>query len=302
MGLATARGDKVGVTILKDVSLKPYNTLRLEATASLMAFPHNETGLESLLKEYQDTKNIIVIGKGANILLSKSFYDDSTLFVNLRLMNNMELNDGSLKAECGVTLSELTWFAIENDISGFEFLEDIPGTIGGALIMNAGTYKDYISNLVETVKYFDYNSKCIIEREVNEKDFARRSSYWMNNKSIIISCSFKAEKGDYISSLDKVLKTKKDRFVKQPRNYPSAGSVFVRPKKDLKDLVVWELIDKVGLRGYSKNGASFSEKHPGFIINNGGAKYEDVQYLIRLAQERVKEEFDVQLRVEWRII
>lgn len=302
MGLSKRRGEKVDATILKNVSLKPYNTLRLEAIASLMAFPHNESGIEALINKYIHDKKIIVIGKGANLLLSRNYYDENTLFVNLRLMNSIELKNDVLKVECGATLSELSWFAIENSISGYEFLEDIPGTIGGALIMNAGTYKNYIGDLVKTVRYFDIKSNCIIEREITENDFSRRSSFWMNNETIIISCSLKSEKGNYMDSLNKVLEAKRDRFLKQPRNYPSAGSVFVRPQKDLGDMVVWELIDKVGLRGYSRNGASFSQKHPGFIVNTGEAKYEDIQYLIQLAQKRVKETFDLELRIELRII
>lgn len=302
MDLIKNRGDNMDVTILRDVSLERYNTLKIESTASLMAFPHNEGGIVALLNKYKDNKEIIVIGKGANLLLSKSYYDDNKLFINLRLMNNLVFKDNEFLVECGATLSELSWFAIEKSIKGFEFLEDIPGTIGGALIMNAGTYKNYISDLVKSVRYYDFETNSIIERKVSDGDFSRRSSFWMNNKSIIISCKFKASSGDYINSLDKVLETKKDRFLKQPRNFPSAGSVFVRPKKDLEDLVVWELIDKVGLRGYSRNGAAFSEKHPGFIINKGGAKYKDVMYLIQLAQKIVKDMFDVDLSIEWKVI
>lgn len=302
MDLSDKKDANSDFTLLRNVSLKSYNTLRLESVASLMAFPHNEIGIESLVNKYRDHKKIVIIGKGANLLLSKTYYNEDTIFVNLRLMNNIALENGTISANCGATLSELAWFTVENSICDFEFLEDIPGTIGGALIMNAGTYKNYISDLVKTIKYYDFNSNSIIDRVVNKDDFSRRSSFWMNNESVIISCSFKAEKGDYKNSLDRILETKKDRFLKQPRNYPSAGSVFIRPKKDLGDLVVWKLIDRVGLRGYSKNGASFSEKHPGFIINNGGAKYEDIQYLIQLAQERVKNIFDVDLKIEWRII
>jgi UDP-N-acetylmuramate dehydrogenase len=292
----------VDVTIIRNVSLVPYNTLRLESTASLMAFPHTEDGLFGLITEYLHTKKIVIIGKGANILLSRRYYDESVLFISLKMMNNIRLIDDNIQAECGATLSELTWYSIENSIEGFEFLEDIPGTIGGAILMNAGTYKDYISQLVISVRYIDLGLGEIVERTVGESDFSRRNSFWMNNDSILVSCKFKANKGDYIESLEKVINVKRNRFLKQPRNFPNAGSVFVRPKKDLGDLVVWELIDKVGLRGYRHNGASFSEKHPGFIVNNGDAKYEDIMYLIYTAQKRVKDMFDVDLTVEWRTI
>jgi len=90
--------------------------------------------------------------------------------------------------------------------------------------------------------------------------------------------------------------------MKQPRNYPSAGSVFVRPEKDLKEYVVWELIDEVGLRGYAINGCCFSAKHPGFIVNTGGAEYDDIMRLVRIAKEKVFEKFDVELNMEWKII
>lgn len=302
MDLDMRSNDNSNATILRDVSLEQYNTLRLKAVASLMAFPHNECGIVYLINKYRKQKKIIIIGKGSNILLSKEYYNEDTLFINLALMNKIELFDDKIFTNCGATLSELSWFAIEKGIKGFEFLEDIPGTIGGALIMNAGTYRNYIADLVTSVKYYDFSTNNIVNREIDEDDFSRRSSYWMKNESIIIACSFRAEKGNYIDSLEKVLETKKDRFLKQPRNYPSAGSVFVRPKKDLGDLVAWELIDKVGLRGFSRNGAAYSDKHPGFIINKGDATYDDILYLIKLAQERVKNEFNVDLRVEWRII
>lgn len=289
-------------TILRNVPLRQYNTLRLESIASLMALPHNEKGLLELINRYEKSKRIIIIGKGANILFSKTMYDEDVLFINLRLMNNILIREELIKIESGATLSELAWFTVENDIKNYEFLEDIPGTVGGAILMNAGTYKNYIGDLVKSVRYYDYDEKKVIDRKIREDDFARRNSYWMKHKSIIISCQFAIEKGDYINSLDEILEIKKQRFLKQPRNFPSAGSVFVRPKKDLGDLVVWELLDKVGLRGFSKNGAAFSDKHPGFIVNIGGARYEDIIYLVELAKEKVMDEFNVELKMEWKTI
>lgn len=290
------------VTVLTDVSLRPYNTLRLEATAALMVYPHSIDGLVQLMEKYQDEKEIVIIGKGSNTLFKEDYYSDDILFLNLKMMDQMEVTDDEITVECGATLSDLVWFGIENSRVGFEFMEDIPGTVGGAILMNAGTYRNYIGDLITSVTYYDYETKKIITREKQEMDFGRRRSYWSNKQTVLLSCTLKAQRGDYLHSLEEVQRVKKDRFMKQPRNFPSAGSVFVRPKVDLKDMVVWELLDKVGLRGYGHGGAAFSEKHPGFIINLGNATYDDVNSLIQLAKEKVSIEFNIDLSVEWKFV
>lgn len=289
-------------TVLKDVSLKPYNSLRLEAKAALMVYPHTVDGLIQVMKESQGRKEIIIIGKGSNTLFKQAYYGEDRLFLNLKMLDFMEIQSDELYVECGATLSDLVWFGIENSRVGFEFMEDIPGTVGGAILMNAGTYRNYIGDLITSVTYYDFKTQSVITRPKQATDFGRRQSFWSDKQTILLSCTLKAQRGDYLESLDEVQRIKKDRFSKQPRNFPSAGSVFVRPKVDLKDMVVWELLDKVGLRGLSHGNAAFSEKHPGFIINLGDATYEDIHYLIRLAQERVKTEFDVDLTVEWKMV
>lgn len=294
--------DTLDATLLKNVSLKPYNSLRLEANAALMVFPHSFEGVVQVMNEYQNAKKIVIIGKGSNTLFQKKSYDESYLFVNLKLLDYMTVHEDEITVECGATLSELVWFGIENSRVGYEFMEDIPGTVGGAILMNAGTYRNYIGDLITSVTYYDFKTMSIITRKKQATDFGRRQSYWSNKDTILLSCTLTAERGDYLESLEEVQRVKLDRFKKQPRNFPSAGSVFVRPKVDLKDMVVWELLDKVGLRGYSHNGAAFSEKHPGFIINLGDASYEDIKYLIDLAKERVMDKFDVELTVEWKMV
>lgn len=289
-------------TLLTDVSLKPYNSLRLDAKAALMIYPHSVDGLLQVMKEYQGKKEIVIIGKGSNTLFKEVYYDEHLLFVNLKMLDFMEIRDDELYVECGATLSDLVWFGIENSRVGYEFMEDIPGTVGGAILMNAGTYRNYIGDWIKSVTYYDFETQEIITREKQPTDFGRRQSFWTGKSSILLSCTLVAQRGEYLESLEEVQRIKKDRFMKQPRNFPSAGSVFVRPKVDLKDMVVWELLDKVGLRGYSYGGAAFSEKHPGFIINLGKATYTDINHLIQLAQQRVKSEFNVDLTVEWKKI
>lgn len=290
-------------TILRDVSLTPYNSFKLDATASMMAYPHNNEGLIDLIESYKDTKEIIILGKGSNIIFSKKIYSDDYLFINLKLMDNIQMDNAqTINVQSGAKMSDLVWFAIENNIKGLEFLEDIPGTVGGGIIMNAGTYRNTIGDFIKSITYYDLGKNEIITREIREGDFEKRKSYWSKNKSIVLSAVLEAEQGDYVESLRITMQEKEKRFLKQPRNYPSAGSVFVRPEKDLKEHVVWELLDEVGLRGYTINGCAFSEKHPGFIINLGCGTYEDIMELVKIAKERVLEKFDVELNMEWKII
>lgn len=289
-------------TLLREVSLKPYNSLRLESTAALMVFPHSINGLVEVMEKYQDEKEIFVIGKGSNTLFKQTYYSEEYLFLNLKLLDNMEVNNDEIFVECGATLSDLVWFGIENSRVGYEFMEDIPGTVGGAILMNAGTYRNYIGDLITSVTYYDMEENQVKTRKKQEGDFGRRRSFWSGKNTILLSCTLIAERGEYLEALEEVQRIKKNRFMKQPRNFPSAGSVFVRPKVDLKDMVVWELLDKVGLRGYSQGGAAFSEKHPGFIINIGDATYDDIIFLIELAQTKVWNEFNVDLTVEWKMI
>ena len=286
---------------INNCSLKQYNTLKLEAKAALMVLPINMTGVQEIFQKYKEYK-IIILGRGSNILLSKDYYDESYVFINFKLMDSIEYRNGQIFIETGASLSSLSWYAVENNIKGFEFLEDVPGSVGGAIIMNAGTYEDTIGQLTEEVTYYDKVQNEIITDKVIEGDFGRRQSKWANDNIVVISCVLRAETGDYMESLEKLLEIKKKRYLKQPRNYPNAGSVFKRPSLDGVDYYVWKLFEELGLRGYRKNGAMISDKHPGFIVNTGDANYEDILFLINLAKDKVKLEFGITLELEWKVI
>lgn len=290
-------------TSVYNISLKSYNTLKLEAKAYQMVFPFNYRGVQEIYEENNKNKEIIIIGKGSNILLSKEYYDESYIFLNFKLMDNIEIIENQVYVESGATLSNLSWFTLENNIKGYEFLEDVPGSIGGAIVMNAGTYEDTIGQMVISVTYYDIKNNCIRTDKVNySEDFGRRQSKWTSEGIVILSCELKKQAGDYIETLDKLLEIKKRRYMKQPRNYPNAGSVFKRPTKNGEDFYVWELITDVGLRGYKKNDAMISDKHPGFIVNIGNAKFDDIKYLIDLSKEKIMNNFGVELELEWKIL
>lgn len=288
--------------MMHNISLKRYNTLRLDSYAELCVYPFNEKGVKEIFTKFKKQK-IIIIGRGSNLLLSQKYYDEDYVFLNLKLMDEIFINvNGSLHADAGATLSSLAWFALENNVAGFEFLEDIPGTVGGAIIMNAGTYKDNISQLILSITYYDILNDIIVNKKVSTTDFLTRKSKWSNGNYLILSCELLVKQGDYIKSLENLLAIKMDRYLKQPRNFPNAGSVFKRPKIDGKEVQVWKLINDCGLCGLTMNGAMISHKHTGFIINKGNATYEDIIFLIKTTKLKVKEKYNIELELEWKII
>ena len=219
-------------------------------------------------------------------------------------MNDIYFKDNTIYAETGVTLSELSWFALEKGVQGFEFLEDVPGSVGGATIMNAGTYQDMIGDILSTVTYYSTKLNKVLTDEVQESFFGKRYSIWGDRGDIILSASFEIQEriADYESILNKLLENKKTRYMKQPRDYPNAGSVFKRPYKNGKGYYVWKLFEGCNLRGYQIGSAMISDKHPGFIVNLDDATPEDILSLLDVAQTRVKTKYGINLELEWKII
>lgn len=289
--------------IIDDCSLKKYNTLRIESKAKVVVFPLNSYGVQEVYEKYTD-KKIVILGNGSNILFSKQYYNEDYIFMSFKHMNDIYFKDDTIYAETGVTLSELSWFALEKGIQGFEFLEDVPGSVGGATIMNAGTYQDMIGDILTTVTYYSTRHNKIITEQVQEEFFGKRYSIWGERGDIIVSVSFQIQNRitDYESILDKLLENKKTRYMKQPRDYPNAGSVFKRPQKDGESYYVWKLFEGCNLRGFQIGSAMISDKHPGFIVNIDNATPEDILSLLDVAQTRVKSKYDIDLELEWKII
>lgn len=279
--------------IEENISLKKYTTYKVGGKARCVVYPKNVDKLVKLIKLLnQNNIKYKIIGNGSNLLFSDKDYDG--ILIKLVDFDDIEINDNRIKVGAGYSLMKLSRIAMKNSLTGLEFAAGIPGTVGGAVFMNAGAYKSDMGYIVKSVKVLtpDYR---IIELENRELDFHYRTSYLKKHpKYICLEAVIKLENGSR-SAIENLMKERlKRRMSSQPLNYPSAGSVFRNPK----DMFAGELIENLGLKGMKHNGAMISDKHANFIVNTGNAKSEDIKYLIDYAYNKVKEKYNVEMVVE----
>lgn len=292
--------DLINYAIRHDVDLSAYNSFGLHAKARTVIYPFNSQGVADAYMANND-KKIVILGNGTNVLFTKREYTDEYVFISMRLLDSIKIDNGRIVADAGVSLSKLVWFSVERGIVGFEFLEDIPGSVGGAVIMNAGTYSDNIAQLIESVSYFDLDSMSIVDVPKEDLGFNTRESFLSTGNKVVTKVAFLSRQRndeEYMNSVNQILEIKRNRYTKQPRNYPSAGSVFKRPVHNGKQEEVWRLVNDVGLRGYKIGDAEISHKHTGFIVNLGEATYDDIENLIRIIKERVFAAYSINLEEE----
>ena len=274
----------------------------LQAYADTVFIPFETDGVIELLSDYS-VKEPIILGKGSNVIFSKDRYD--TPFILTDFLKNIDSNNNYIVSECGVSLSQLSWFALANSVTGFEFLEDIPGSVGGGLYMNAGTYDNCIGNSVHSVIIYDFiegRTKELMKGDLSPF-WGRRNSFFQHNPCFIIQCTLEANtRANYETILSLMLDLKKKRYLKQPRNFPNAGSVFKRPYINGEPKYIWQLFDAANLRGYRIGDAQVSEKHPGFIVNSGNATGKDIIELMNHCKMVIKTRFGIQIEEEWKII
>ena len=200
-----------------------------------------------------------------------------------------------LIAECGVPITLCAAAAQKASLEGMEFAYGIPGSCGGAVVMNAGAYGGSMSDVIESTLCYDCESGKLIEISADEHKFGYRESiYHSNPKLVMLEAKMKLKFGDSDAIYAKMNEYMQRRTQKQPLEYPSAGSVFKR----YPGYYTAELIDNAGLKGMRIGGAEVSEKHAGFIINKGGATAEDVKQLIKLIQDRIKRMYDIEIERE----
>lgn len=236
-----------------------------------------------------------VIGNGSNLLVKDGGLDG--VVIKLTELQKLEIKENKIEAQCGVLLKDVSKLALENSLTGFEFACGIPGSVGGAVYMNAGAYLGEVSQVIETATVIDKDGN--IKTYTNEElELGYRTSKVMENEEIVLSAVFALNDGEFEKIKDRIDDLTYKRESKQPLEYPSAGSTFKRPEGHFAG----KLIQDVGLKGYELGGAAVSGKHSGFVINKGGATAKDILDLIHHVQDEVKKQFDVELHPEVRII
>lgn len=242
--------------------------------------------------------NLTIIGNGSNLLVTDNGINGIVVKVNIKKFElEFSNNDVSLIVGAGNKLGEIAQKLLRNEITGFEFAAGIPGTIGGAVRMNAGAYGKEMKDIVETVKYMDYDGN-IYEKSNKDLEFEYRKSMFAKNKFIILEAKLKLQKGNAQYIKDKMLEFEQSRKQKQPLEFPSAGSTFKRGT----DFITAKLIDDAGLKGYRVGGAMVSTKHAGFVVNENNATAQDVLNLVKHIKQEVYKKFNKKIELEIQVI
>ena len=286
------------MTFFEDFNLTDYNSYRIQAFCKRAYFPTCETDFIDIYKQHEQD-DIIVIGGGWNIILSKPYYEKVFIIVGHRFSTIKRKNDKEIECEAGADTKSFSEFALAHSLTGAEIFYDIPSSIGGAVVMNAGASGEEIKDILSSVRYLDIDDmriKNVINQDIGFE--YRNSIFQRNNGKIVLSASFRLASGTPDEIRRKMESVKVARWNKQPRNFPNAGSVFKRPP----GYYVGAMIEELDLKGYTIGGAQISKKHGGFIINLGNATGADILAIIQEVSTQVKERFKIDLEIEQRII
>lgn len=280
----------------KDISLKKYNTYRLDVKCGYLIYPGTVEELTNLLKYLKENNiNYFILGGGSNIILAKPYFD---VVIKLDKLNNIEIKDNIVTAEAGVSLIYLSNLCMNNNLNGLAFAGGIPGMVGASTAMNAGAYKEDMASIVKEVKVVTPELE-VIRLTNKDLNYSYRNSFLKEHKDYI--CTEVTLEMSYLDK-DKIKETmtsrKNRRIDTQPLDKPSAGSVFRNPE----GLSAGKLIEDAGLKGYKIGGAEISTKHANFIVNTGDATYEDILELIDYTKKKIKEIYNIDLILEQEII
>lgn len=280
-------------SILIDEPMSRHTTFRVGGPADFFVTPKAKEEVRDVIRICKEAgMPYYIIGNGSNLLVSDAGYRGVIVQI-YKEMNEVKVEGDLVKAQAGALLSGIAAKALGAELSGFEFASGIPGTIGGACVMNAGAYDGEMKDVLESVTVLTGEGK-IIELGRNELELGYRTSVIAKKGYIVLGAVLKLERGDGEKIKTYMDELKEKRVTKQPLEYPSAGSTFKRPE----GYFAGKLIEDAGLRGFQVGGAQVSEKHCGFVINRDHATAADIMELMRQVQIRVKENSGVDLEPE----
>lgn len=278
----------------KNEPMSRHTTFKIGGNASTYVKVGTLSKLSTIIKECKNSEiDFMIIGNGSNLLVSDDGLDKAVIRLDGELRNIALLDETTIYCGAGASLAALCKFALKNGLSGLEFAWGIPGTVGGAVFMNAGAYGGEMKDVVYSVSHITKEGE-IGRTDKDELEFGYRNSVYRSNGCIITGITLKLNKAQKSEIQEKMDDFLSRRASKQPLEFPSAGSVFKRPE----GAFAGTLIEQCGLKGKTVGGAQVSEKHAGFIINKSNATAQDVKNLIKEIQNTVKSETDFDLECE----
>lgn len=283
--------------VLLDEPLKKHTTFRIGGPAKYFCLPKNWEQLAKVIKACREfEENYYILGNGSNILVSDQGYSGVVIQL-FRNCNEVRIEGTRLYADAGALLVKISHLAAQEGLTGLEFASGIPGTIGGALVMNAGAYGGEMKDVVrEALVLTEEGERLRLSGEQLELGY--RTSSVARKHQIVLEAILELEQGDKASIEARMKELKEARAEKQPLEYPSAGSTFKRPE----GYFAGKLIMDAGLRGFCVGDAQVSEKHCGFVINRGNATAKDVLALVSHVQKEVRNQFGVELELEVKLL
>ncbi len=283
--------------VLKDEPLKNHTTFKIGGPADIFVKPKNEESIVKLLKFLKDKeKPYFILGRGSNLLVTDGGIRGVVICI-YDALTEISLDGEDLYTGAGNTINAVSKFAQAHSMSNMERVSGIPGSIGGAIVMNAGAYGSEFKDFVTSVRVIDENLE-IKEIPCEDMDFSYRHSAVMDKNYIVLGCHIKVIKKPQEEIDEVVDDVTFKRTSKQPLEMPSAGSTFKRPKDSYASL----LIDQSGLKGFKHKGAMVSDKHTGFLVNHDNATYKDVIELIEIVKKVVYEKSGIELEPEVKIV
>ncbi|MDO5361304.1 MAG: UDP-N-acetylmuramate dehydrogenase [Eubacteriales bacterium] len=283
--------------VLIDEPMSSHTTFRIGGPADYFLLPSCSSEVQGILSICREEGlPYFVLGNGSNLLVSDAGYRGVIIHL-YRNFNEIKVEGTDIRASAGALLSGIAAAAKNASLTGFEFAGGIPGTIGGAVMMNAGAYGGEMKHVIKEVTVLTKEGE-ILALPVEELAFGYRTSVVKTAEYVVLEAVIHLEKGDMQAIGERMKELTEQRTSKQPLEYPSAGSTFKRPE----GYFAGKLIMDTGLRGYRVGGAQVSEKHCGFVINAGGATAADVVQLMSDVNEKVKAKFGVSLEPEVRFL
>ena len=291
---------KYKANYLYDEPLADYTSFKIGGKCDIVVKPNNVDCLREILLCCRD-KGIkyYILGKGSNVLVSDKGLRGVVILLTSDFSKIWQDKDEYEVIYCsaGASLSKLCLYAKDRSLTGLEFAYGIPGSVGGALYMNAGAFGGEMKDVVESCFYLDENFE-LKEMKASDMGLSYRHSVFCDKKYIIVSVSIRLKKGIFSEIEEKMSDIMERRRAKQPLDYPSAGSTFKRPEGDFAA----RLIEASGLKGFTCGGAQVSEKHSGFVINRNNASFDDVMNVVEGVRKKVFQDSGIMLECEMLII